>query len=283
MPATTFAALVQELLRADGSRPLVTFYDDATGERVELSVVTYANWVAKTAGLVQDELGLERGDRVHVDLPTHWLTPVWLGAAWTVGLVEVGDRAAGGADLVVCGPAGVASVRRERGATSSRCRCCRWGRASATRSPTASSTTARWCGGSPTRSSRSTRPVPTTWPGAARSTADPGRLVAAAGPDPRTDRLLTDLSPATDAGPPLPPRAARRRRRHRLGGEPRPRRLGAPRRHRARTPIRLGEVTPPRATADESVGGVSRPGRSWSKPGPMRRRGPKPSPLRGIR
>ena len=38
------------------ARPLVTFYDDATGERVELSVATYANWVAKTAGLAQDEL-----------------------------------------------------------------------------------------------------------------------------------------------------------------------------------------------------------------------------------
>ena len=43
------------------ARPLVTFYDDATGERVELSVATYANWVAKTAGLAQDELDVERG------------------------------------------------------------------------------------------------------------------------------------------------------------------------------------------------------------------------------
>ena len=103
MPATTFPALLDGLLRADGARPLVTFYDDATGERVELSVVTYANWVAKTAGLVQDELGLERGDRVRVDLPAHWLTPVWLGAAWTVGLEVITDVEEG-ADLVVCGP-----------------------------------------------------------------------------------------------------------------------------------------------------------------------------------
>jgi uncharacterized protein (TIGR03089 family) len=89
----------------------VTFYDDATGERVELSVVTYANWVAKTAGLLQDELELERGGTVVVDLPTHWLAPVWLGAAWSLGLAvtpdspDAADPAA--ADLVVCGPEGL--------------------------------------------------------------------------------------------------------------------------------------------------------------------------------
>ena len=47
--ASTFPVLLAELLRADAGRPLVTFYDDATGERVELSVATYANWVAKTS------------------------------------------------------------------------------------------------------------------------------------------------------------------------------------------------------------------------------------------
>jgi uncharacterized protein (TIGR03089 family) len=108
VPASTFAALLDEQLRADPGRPLVTFYDDATGERVELSVVTYSNWVAKTAGLVQDELGLTRGDRVLVDLPVHWLTPVWLGAAWSVGAVaSPAGHDAGAPDLVVCGPDGV--------------------------------------------------------------------------------------------------------------------------------------------------------------------------------
>ena len=57
MHPTTFPAALAGQLRTDAARPLVTFYDDATGERVELSVTTYANWVAKTAGLVQDELG----------------------------------------------------------------------------------------------------------------------------------------------------------------------------------------------------------------------------------
>ncbi len=45
----TFSDVLTRQLRADSGRPLVTFYDDATGERVELSVTTYANWVAKAA------------------------------------------------------------------------------------------------------------------------------------------------------------------------------------------------------------------------------------------
>jgi uncharacterized protein (TIGR03089 family) len=49
---TVFAAVLADLLRRDPGRPLVTFYDDATGERVELSVATYANWVAKTSSLL---------------------------------------------------------------------------------------------------------------------------------------------------------------------------------------------------------------------------------------
>lgn len=101
----TFPAALDRLLRRDATRPLVTFYDDATGERVELSVATYANWVAKTAGLARDELDLERGGRVLLDLPTHWLGAVWLGAAWTLGAVVTDDRTLREPDdLVVCGP-----------------------------------------------------------------------------------------------------------------------------------------------------------------------------------
>jgi uncharacterized protein (TIGR03089 family) len=108
VPSSTFPALVGALARSDAGRPLVTFYDDATGERVELSVATYANWVSKTAGLVQDELDVGRHGRVLLDLPTHWLGPVWLGAAWTLGL-EVTDEPADAeaCDLVVCAPDGV--------------------------------------------------------------------------------------------------------------------------------------------------------------------------------
>ncbi|MCM0619384.1 TIGR03089 family protein [Nocardioides bruguierae] len=109
---TTFSALLQRELHGNPGRPLVTFYDVATGERTELSVTTYANWVAKTASLLVEEHDLERGDTLVVDLPTHWLAPVVLGAAWTVGLrvVLAGGLGAGPlgaaadeADAVVCG------------------------------------------------------------------------------------------------------------------------------------------------------------------------------------
>ncbi|WP_067429255.1 TIGR03089 family protein [Nocardioides jensenii] len=101
--ADTFPALLADLLRTDPGRPLVTFYDDATGERVELSTVTYANWVAKTSSLFVEEFDLERGDTLLVDLPTHWLAPVFLGAAWNVGLAVSFDPDRP-ASLTVCGP-----------------------------------------------------------------------------------------------------------------------------------------------------------------------------------
>ncbi len=109
-PASTFPDALTEQLRVDPGRPLVTFYDDATGERIELSVTTYANWVAKTAGLMQDELDVERDGLVLVDLPTHWLGAVWLGAVWSVGATVTFDRTrAEEADLIVCGPDSLAA------------------------------------------------------------------------------------------------------------------------------------------------------------------------------
>lgn len=74
----------------DPSRPLVTFYDDATGERVELSARTFDNWVAKTANLLVDGLAAEAGSRAVLALPPHWQSAVWLMACWSAGLhVEV--------------------------------------------------------------------------------------------------------------------------------------------------------------------------------------------------
>jgi uncharacterized protein (TIGR03089 family) len=111
---TTFPAALAALLGREPARPLVTFYDDLSGERVELSVATYANWVAKTASLAQDELDAERGGLLLVDLPPHWLGAVWLGAAWSLGLAVTDDPAmAGTADLVVCGPDGVSTYAEQ--------------------------------------------------------------------------------------------------------------------------------------------------------------------------
>ncbi|MYT72539.1 uncharacterized protein (TIGR03089 family) [Streptomyces sp. PsTaAH-137] len=100
----TAGQVLDEALRGDPGRPLVTFYDDATGERVELSVATLANWVAKTANLLQGDLGAEPGDRAAVLLPAHWQTAVWLLACSKVGVVaDIGGDPAR-ADLVVTGP-----------------------------------------------------------------------------------------------------------------------------------------------------------------------------------
>ncbi len=100
-PFTTFAAVLAAQLRKEPGRPFITFYDHASGERVELSLTTYANWVAKASGLLADECDLERGDTLRIDLPVHWLSPVFLGAAWTLGLVLSDEDSP---DAVVCGP-----------------------------------------------------------------------------------------------------------------------------------------------------------------------------------
>ncbi|MEU8959968.1 TIGR03089 family protein [Streptomyces sp. NPDC048518] len=107
----TPADLLRSALASDPARPLVTFYDDATGERVELSVATFANWVAKTANLLQGDLAAEPGDRAVLLLPAHWQTAVWLLACSSVGvLADVGGDPAS-ADLVVSGPDALDAAR----------------------------------------------------------------------------------------------------------------------------------------------------------------------------
>jgi uncharacterized protein (TIGR03089 family) len=96
--------LLRSALAADPARPFLTFYDDATGERVELSVATFANWVSKTANLLQGDLAAAPGDRLALLLPAHWQSAVWLLACSSVGVtVEIGGDPAA-ADLVVSGP-----------------------------------------------------------------------------------------------------------------------------------------------------------------------------------
>ncbi len=116
---TTLAAMTGSLLDqalaaalADGGgRPFVTYYDDLTGERIELSVTTAANWVAKTANLLVDGLGLGPGDVVNLDLPRHWQLTVWGLATWTAGLtVDLGADLAQ-AQVAVCGPQGIRAAQ----------------------------------------------------------------------------------------------------------------------------------------------------------------------------
>ncbi len=89
------------MLRADPVGPRITYYDDATGERIELSAVTLANWAAKTGNLLRDELGGGAGSRVAVLLPAHWQTAAVLHGAWWIG-ADVVLGAAANADIALC-------------------------------------------------------------------------------------------------------------------------------------------------------------------------------------
>jgi len=101
MPAVSSPTLADLLAhRSQPAAPLVTYYDQSTGERVELSATTTANWVAKTSNFLIDDLDAEPGTRVRIGLPSHWLRMVWLLSAWNVGAAVVEDEA----DIGISGP-----------------------------------------------------------------------------------------------------------------------------------------------------------------------------------
>lgn len=80
----TLWGVLQARARRVPAAPLVTYYDLATGERIELSAASVENAVAKTAGLLRDELDVQPGDTVAVRLPLHWQRAVWQAACSAV-------------------------------------------------------------------------------------------------------------------------------------------------------------------------------------------------------
>jgi uncharacterized protein (TIGR03089 family) len=97
---TLSEAILDPMLRADPVGPRITYYDDATGERIELSAVTLANWAAKTGNLLRDELGAGPASRVAVLLPAHWQTAAVLFGVWWIGAeVILGGTSA---DVALC-------------------------------------------------------------------------------------------------------------------------------------------------------------------------------------
>ena len=96
---TPYAALV-ERIRRDPASPMLTYRDLRTGERMELSAASLGNAIAKTAGLLRDELAAQPGMVVGIHLPFHWQRVVWLGACAATGTVFApGDSPA---DCDVC-------------------------------------------------------------------------------------------------------------------------------------------------------------------------------------
>ncbi len=87
-------ALLASALGPNAAKPLITHYDDATGERMELSGTTTANWAAKAANLLRDECDVEPGTRVAMLLPAHWQTASVALALWSCGAELVTDPGA---------------------------------------------------------------------------------------------------------------------------------------------------------------------------------------------
>jgi uncharacterized protein (TIGR03089 family) len=87
-----------------GPRPLLTYLDFETGERVELSYSTLENWTSKTANLIQDELLAEPGSRFLLAAPPHWMTAVWALAPLLCSAVVAPWGDAARARYAVSGP-----------------------------------------------------------------------------------------------------------------------------------------------------------------------------------
>ncbi|WP_433828558.1 TIGR03089 family protein [Actinoplanes sp. CA-015351] len=84
-----FAAAV----RRDPTAPLLTWYDDASGDRTELSGATLDNWVSKSANMLVDGVGLGHGDIVALILPPHWQTAALLLGVSVAGLAaDLGEE-----------------------------------------------------------------------------------------------------------------------------------------------------------------------------------------------
>src|SRR6476469_4381836 len=84
------AERLRRRVRANGSTPLLTYYDLDSGERTELSAISFGNWVDKTSNLLVDEVAVTEGEAISMPLaheaPGHWLTAVWQLACWQLGL-----------------------------------------------------------------------------------------------------------------------------------------------------------------------------------------------------
>jgi uncharacterized protein (TIGR03089 family) len=101
--------LFADLLASRPAQPFVTYYDEASGERSELSAKSLANWVAKTHHLIADELGLGVGDTAFLAVPTHWISVPALLGCLTAGLA-VADRDPAGTDVGFVEPATAAEA-----------------------------------------------------------------------------------------------------------------------------------------------------------------------------
>lgn len=90
------------LLRDAGGAPRITWYGE--DGRIELSGAVLANWIAKTVNHLTDEVMVDPGDVLVVDLPAHWKQAVLVIAGLTCGLHVVAGSAAASVAIPVAGP-----------------------------------------------------------------------------------------------------------------------------------------------------------------------------------
>jgi uncharacterized protein (TIGR03089 family) len=120
MPPIGPAGLLATARDRDPAGPLVTHYDDSTGERVELSATTLDNWVAKTANLLQEEFDVGPGSTVAVALPVHWQTAAVLLGIWSCGATVLDnapedDGGLAGVDVVLASQDRLAALEEDDG------------------------------------------------------------------------------------------------------------------------------------------------------------------------
>lgn len=89
MSARTPGELWLAARSVDAARPFLTSYDPDSDVRVEMSFATFDNWVAKTANMLVDGLGVLPGERVALALPLHWQSLAWTVACWSTGTTVV--------------------------------------------------------------------------------------------------------------------------------------------------------------------------------------------------
>ena len=82
-PDAETAAQLLVALERTGPRPVLAWYGEAG--RIELSGHVLANWLIKSLGHLHDEIALEPGETVVLDLPAHWKRLVLALAAWALG------------------------------------------------------------------------------------------------------------------------------------------------------------------------------------------------------
>ena len=66
--------MLSHLLADDPASPRLTVYNEADGTRMDFSAQTTENWASKVANFMREELDLDDGSVILVDLPVSWQT-----------------------------------------------------------------------------------------------------------------------------------------------------------------------------------------------------------------